>query len=98
MSTISPHNKILDFLRELRNSHPTIREIYLKGSCYNLYIVLKTIFPQAEVYYDGDHIITLIDKRFYDIRGEVLVGDYLPFEDYHTGETMDKIKKQLYVY
>lgn len=46
--------------------------IFTEGSCFNLYLLLKQIWPQAECYYDDNHIITKIDNKFYDINGVVV--------------------------
>lgn len=32
---------------------------------------LKEIFPDAEAYENGDHVITKIGDKFWDIKGEV---------------------------
>ena len=45
--------------------------MYTEGSCYHFYLILKEVFPDAEPYYDNDHIVTKIDGKFYDITGEV---------------------------
>ena len=48
----------------------TIKNIYTDGACFELYRILKTIFPHAEAYYDGSHVYTKIGNKFYDINGE----------------------------
>lgn len=42
----------------------------MSGQCYNFFLILRTIFPNASAYYDGNHIYTKIDNKFYDIRGK----------------------------
>lgn len=64
---------ILNFLKELKNSYHKNEIIYMEGSCFRLYSILKTIFVQAKPLYshkDG-HWITEIDGKFYDINGEI---------------------------
>lgn len=65
---------ILEFLKELKYSCHLQEDIFTKGSCFRLYRILKTIYPNAEPYYshtDG-HWITEIDSKFYDINGEII--------------------------
>ena len=64
---------ILNFINTLRDSFDGGDEVYLSGSCYHLYKILKTIFPDAECYFSNmhDHVITKIEGVFYDIKGVV---------------------------
>lgn len=50
-------------------SHATV--VYTRGSCGQLYKILKEIFPDAEAYENDCHIITKIKHTFYDINGKV---------------------------
>ena len=64
---------ILKFLKELRDADPTIQNIFISGSCFRLYKILKTLFPGAEPYYshlDG-HWVTKIFGSYYDINGKI---------------------------
>jgi hypothetical protein len=54
-------------------------DIYTKGSCMNLFVILRHIYPEAKPYYDGDHIITKIGRKYYDITGEVPPGKSILF-------------------
>jgi len=45
--------------------------IFTKGSCFNFYLILKQMYPQALAYYNEDHVITFIDGKYYDITGEI---------------------------
>lgn len=73
-------DKVLSFLKALKDSDFFVEHIYTCGGCYQLYKVLKTLYPQAVPYrctYMA-HVITKIDDFFYDIGGEVKVdGDFL---------------------
>ncbi|MEH6368498.1 MAG: hypothetical protein V7764_19695 [Pseudomonas marincola] len=62
---------VLAFLFTLRELHPDLPRFALNGGCFKVYLVLKQAFPQAEPYYNGDHVITRIDGDYYDIRGQV---------------------------
>lgn len=75
---ISPN----DFLRLLRESDEFIEVIYLNGGCYKLSNILKEIYEgsvQYVVSYEGinyDHVITKIEDKYYDIKGEVDLTKY----------------------
>lgn len=65
--------QILQFLRELKASDEKIIKIYMYGSCFRLYKILKVLYPQAQALYshsDG-HWITKIDNYYYDINGKI---------------------------
>ena len=57
------------FLAVLRSTHPQMHTIYTKGGCFQLFLTLRTIWPQARAWSDFDHVWTEIDGRFYDING-----------------------------
>lgn len=76
---------ILNFINTLRNSFDGGDEVYLSGSCYHLYKILKTIKPSAECYFSNmhDHVITKIDGVFYDINGIVKdTKEYIPLKEH----------------
>lgn len=65
------------FIATVRDSFIGSQQVYTEGSCYHFYLILKQVFPDAQAYYDSDHVITKIDDRFYDITGEVRGDGYL---------------------
>lgn len=67
------HNDIIGLIDAVRNSFSQAREVYLYGSCYKFHEILAKAFPHLSVvpYYNVDHVISKIGKRFYDITGEV---------------------------
>lgn len=67
-------SKIESFIATVRDSFIGAQQVYTEGSCYHFHLILKEVFPEAEPYYDLDHIITKIDGKFYDITGEVKLG------------------------
>jgi len=96
MTPLQQHKTILLFLERLRNSAPKITEIFKEGSCFNLYLILSTHYPQSTPYYNSDHIITKINNHYYDIEGEVKnTKHYLPLSKYHSKKTLSKAVKQL---
>lgn len=68
-------------LSALRAIHPSVESLGLNGGCFHVYLFLKELFPDAEPWYDGDHVITKIAGSFWDIRGEVFPGRHLPMRD-----------------
>lgn len=62
------------FIAKIRDSFIGAQQVYTEGSCYHFYLILKEVFPEAEPYYDADHVITKIDNKFYDITGEIQQG------------------------
>lgn len=60
-------------INRLRESHPMMTRIFTNGSCYQLFLILKTVFPQAVCWYDPTayHVYIEVDGRFYDIGGRV---------------------------
>lgn len=74
---LSPEN----IIAKIRNSFYHATVVYTRGSCGQLYKILKEIFPDAEAYENGDHVITKIGYTFYDIHGKVsqrLLQDFKP--------------------
>jgi len=69
------HRKILNILSILRDTHPDMVKIYREGSCIDLFLLLRQIFPEADAYWDDNHIVTKIGKYYYDIDGVVLNPD-----------------------
>jgi len=59
------------FLARLRASHPDMVTIFTEGSCWELYEIMRVIWPQAEPWYCRypGHVYVRIDGVFYDIRG-----------------------------
>lgn len=66
------YNSVLAFINALKQIDSGIEDKCLCGSCFQLYLLLKTIWQDAEAWYDGDHVIIKIGELFYDIRGEVI--------------------------
>lgn len=68
---INSIDRCLNIIDTLRNSDELIKEIYLNGSCYQFYLFLKTIYPQAIPYinHSKDHIASKIFEKLFDING-----------------------------
>jgi len=68
-----------EFLEVLRDSFEGSTIIYTEGSCGELHKILKCVYPEAQAYYDGDHTLTKIGDRWYDILGEYTIAPkYMP--------------------
>lgn len=63
----------VEFIRSLRESFNGSEIVYTQGSCYQLYLILKGLYPEAEAYYDDieGHVYTKIGDKLYDIYGEL---------------------------
>ena len=77
MDKVSPYKcPPVVFLKALRESDMFIEHIYSYGGCYQLYKILKTIYPSAFPYHLAmGHVATMIEGTLYDIFGIVRDGD-----------------------
>lgn len=65
---------VLSFIRLIRDSCPEIQTvIFTQGACYQFHLILKSRFPKAVAYYNGDHVVSRIGDAYFDITGEVAV-------------------------
>ena len=78
---MTKHTQILNTIGEIRRSHSEMTNIYLNGSCLNMFCILRSIYPQAKAWFNIDHVITEIDGRFYDITGQVQKTNHMPFTE-----------------
>ena len=60
---LNKHRKILNIISSIRESHSKMGDIFSYGSCLNLFIILRNIFPEAKPYFNIDHIITIKSQR-----------------------------------
>lgn len=70
---VQSYKKILNFILELNKSDEYIHHIFTKGGCYRFYILLSKMFNNCTPYIskDEDHVISRINRRYFDITGEV---------------------------
>lgn len=83
--------KVLDIIKVIRDSFIGSETVYTRGSCYKFYKILKEIFPEAEAYYNSDHVITKISDKYYDITGEVQITNYISVDENYSHENLDKL-------
>lgn len=64
----------VELIRLIRESFNGSKTVYTSGSCFQFYLILKGVFPDAEPYYDDlqYHVYTKINDKFYDIYGELV--------------------------
>lgn len=60
------------FLAALRDCHSDMVEVFTRGQCYSLFLLLRTVWPDAEAWFSKieGHVYIKIDGAFYDIRGK----------------------------
>ena len=63
--------RVLALISAVRDSRPDSVEAYTRGGCFRFFLILRAVWPEAEAWYDGDHVVTRIGGRYYDIRGDV---------------------------
>lgn len=65
-------DRVESIIFSIRNSHVDIEELYINGQCYNFFLILQSIYPEAEAWYDyvEGHVYSKIGKYWYDIRGK----------------------------
>ncbi len=67
-------NHITSLIRKIRDIFPPqVDSVWIgqNGKCYQVALLLKHIFPQAQICYSRiqGHVYTLIDGNYYDIEG-----------------------------
>ena len=90
--------QVINFLKELKHSDALIPKIFLNGSCFRLYKILKTIWPEAEAHYseaEGGHWITKIKDNYYDING-IINPKYVKDKSY--SQFGEEVEQSAYVH
>lgn len=88
------HRRILRVIRAIRGSIKGAEYIYTNGSCFQFFLILNSIVPEAEAYYNSDHVITKINGRYYDVTGEVECTNHLSMKE-HYPEELKKLTKKV---
>ena len=60
-----------------------ITEYGFEIQCFAFHRLLKTQFPEALPYYNGDHVVSLIEGELFDMSGLVEPDRYLPMEEFY---------------
>lgn len=92
MESPAPPDRVLYTITTIRNSFPDAVEVYTRGGCYQFYLILQSIYPEAVAYYDDSHIITKINENYYDITGKVKRENHLEVNIHYDH---DKLMNQL---
>lgn len=94
---MTKHRRILNIIEAIRDSYEPLSKVYTEGGCYMFFKILKSIFPEAELWTDQDHAITKIGKYFYDINGVVYQHkEYEPISSYSKRYTKIVLKRNYY--
>ena len=83
----APSDKVLRIVDAIRNSFTDAVEIYTRGGCYQFYLILQSVFPEAKAYYDDNHVITRLGENYYDITGKVKKENHIEV-DIHYDHTI----------
>ena len=100
---MSKHDKVMKLINAVASSFPDAPIIYQYGACYSFYKILKSVFPDATAYEtkDNNHVVTKIEGRFYDIKGEKFWNDgakkgevdFLPVRSHESWEAVVKDRR-----
>lgn len=70
------HIAILDFISMVRESFVDAEKVYLNGSCVQFALILKKLYPEGIVLYDGNHAIFELHDKCFDITGCIEKGSH----------------------
>jgi len=84
------NDNVLNVIKTIRKSHNGTVDIYTNGKCYHFFLILKSIFPLAEAYYDENHVITKIGNKYYDITGEVKKEKHISVNKHYSHQELKK--------
>jgi len=73
-TTVNQKLQPLAFIERVRESFKDSSFVYKNGSCFEFYLILRSVFPGAVAWTNLDHVWTEIDGRLYDIDGLRLEG------------------------
>lgn len=76
-------DEIEKFLARLRDAHPSMPDIFKYGGCFELFRILRVLYPNAEAWYawQQGHVYTKIGEYWYDIDGKhVKIIDKIAFK------------------
>lgn len=95
----NPRNKVIALITSIRESFSGSEIVYTHGSCYRFYEILKCVFPTAEAYTNGEHIISKIGGIFYNINGRVMdAKNYYRFSSNATRSAKEHFKKHKWAF
>lgn len=86
--------EIESLINNLRDTDQYIEAIFMQGGCYRFHLFLKSIYPSAKPYLhlDGDHIVSKINNKYFDIRGKLKPGLSFLYEPLQE-EDIEMVKK-----
>lgn len=84
------------FLKHVRLSGADQERVFTEGGCLHLYFMLRTLDKSAQLWYDGNHFITVLNGVGWDITGRVDVSKYLPIREFKKPSDYAKWLKAIY--
>lgn len=71
---MSDQERLSRLLLELRKAHPDMVHLFRNGGCYQLWKIVRTVFPEAECLYSQieGHVYIGLDGALFDIEGRHL--------------------------
>jgi len=65
------HDPVLKFIAAVQSAFNDNIKLYTSGHCYEFYLILRSVWPHAELWYDevSCHVLTRIGGYWYDITG-----------------------------
>ena len=69
----------------------SLEECFTQGNCWFFAKILKDRFANSEIYYDPimNHFVTKVNDNLYDIKGKVISGSYVPWEEYKKTDELE---------
>lgn len=75
MANNSKSLTVIKFIEILRNARPDNLHYFMNGGCWEMFRILRSVWPEAQPFYTWEeikgHIATKIGNSLYDIRGKV---------------------------
>ncbi len=71
MTDLTRQRQILSQIEAIRNSRADNAHYFSNGGCWQFFEILRAFYPEAQPWTDGDHVVTRIDGKLYDIGGTV---------------------------
>lgn len=65
---------IMSFIYLIREWVPNAEEVFTKGNCIGLALILLDRFPGGDVMYDENHAVYRLNGKGYDINGYTVIN------------------------
>lgn len=89
MTNEKRHLDILNIFAQLKKNFMLVERNVSEHSCMAHHLILKAYYPEAECWFNVDHVISKVGEKFYDRTGEVTETDnFRPITEYYDGEDL----------